>query len=180
MSYKFYAWWGRREESAEVCAQRMAQMLENLAAVHPVLSRWNKQAMTRKAANAPFCAMPPRLDELTRIFEKGRHYRDHPREPMLDMGFSISAWNGHDDDYGVSLAVHAGAYTDRPPDPNNVRLDLHHPTAADADFINASVLKKMNLAVAEAWQPSWAVVETWADKGETKDAKGFPLRPWGG
>ncbi|HLI12918.1 MAG TPA: Imm52 family immunity protein [Alphaproteobacteria bacterium] len=181
MSHRFWAFWGPRQESAEACARRMACMLEAFVAVHSVLSRWNKMAWTRKAADTPFCAMPPRIDELTKIFEKGKYYTDkRPRKPIEDLGFSVSAWNGHDDDCGVQLTVGAGKYTDSTSEPNSVQMELRRACAGNADFISAPIMKKMTHAVVEAWQPNWAALKNNDYTGATTDFRGFPLRPWGG
>jgi hypothetical protein len=67
------AYWGVRQESAEACARRLAVMLEGLAAANPAFGRWNRGAHSREAATAPWCSMPPRIAELTRIFERGRN-----------------------------------------------------------------------------------------------------------
>jgi len=56
--YHIWVSWRHRLETAIECARRLAHMFEGLAAAHPCFARWNKQAETRKAANAPFCAMP--------------------------------------------------------------------------------------------------------------------------
>jgi hypothetical protein len=53
--------WRSRLESANACADRLALMLTGLAAVHPLLARWNKRAETRLESSKPFCAMPPRI-----------------------------------------------------------------------------------------------------------------------
>jgi len=35
--------------------------------------------------------MPPDVDELTTVFEKGREFKDVPREPWPEMGCRVSA-----------------------------------------------------------------------------------------
>lgn len=36
------------------------------------------------------------------------------------------------------------------------------------------------IAVTEAWEADWGVVETWDYKSKRRDASGQLLRPWGG
>ncbi len=73
--------WEARPEGTRSCALRLARMLEGLAKAHRAFARWNKQAYPRAAANQPPWTMPPDVEELTRVFEKGRQYKDAPQGP---------------------------------------------------------------------------------------------------
>jgi hypothetical protein len=65
-------------------------MLDGLANAHPAFGRWNKQANTRAAANTLAWIMPPDIEELTQVFEKGRQYKDVPRISLArDEGIGI-------------------------------------------------------------------------------------------
>jgi hypothetical protein len=152
--YKIEVSWGRRPESPEACAERLAEMLSRLAEIHPTLVRWYKKAMSRAAANRPFCTMPPQRKELARALVKGRYFTDQPREPMPDLGYSVSAWNGHDDDRAAGLNVHTGAYGVHRSEPNDVVLSFA-PPGADADLFETLLL-----AIALPWQADWGVVRT--------------------
>jgi hypothetical protein len=178
MSYKLWARWGPRPESTAVCAARLARMFTNLAETHPAFAHWNRKANSRAAANKPFCAMPPNLEELTGIFEKGRHFKDDPPDPWPEMGYSVHAWNGRDDACGVSLSVHAGSYGH--PEPNSVYIQIRSVQSGNVNFINTAVLARALVAITEAWDANWGVIETWDYKGRKEDANGQLLRPWGG
>jgi hypothetical protein len=155
-------------------------MFTGLAEAHPAFAHWNRKANSRAAANKPFCAMPPNVDELTEIFEKGRRFKDVPREPWPELGYSVYAWNGRDDACGISLDVHAGSYSLQRPEPNSIFLQLHGAQPGNEDFINAKALTRTLIAIAEAWDANWGTVETWEYKGKKRDADGQLLRPWGG
>lgn len=155
------AYWGSRPESARDCAVRLSRMLEGLARAHPAFGRWNKKANSRAAANQPAWAMPPVVDELIRVFEKGRQYKDVPRVLWPEMGYRISAWNGCDPPYGISMSVHPGGYGDHPVFPNTIDVSLNRAGADNADLTCVAALKPALLAVANAWEPDYAVVVPW-------------------
>jgi hypothetical protein len=123
--------------------------------------------------------MPPSITELTKIFEKGRRFKEVSREPWPERGYSLGAWNGRDDANGVSLDVHAGSYGG-PVEPNSIFLQLPDVQSGNEDFINAAVLTRVLIAIAEAWEANWGVIESWDYKGRRRDADGQLLRPWGG
>ncbi len=152
------AHWRARAESAAECAVRCARMLEGLAAAHPAFAHWNRKAWSRAAAFKPAWAMPPDIGELTRVFEKGRQYKDVPREPWPEMGYSVSAWNGQEDPYAVSLGIRPGGYSVYRPFPNHLDLALRRAGLGNADLISVAALKPALLSVASAWDPDYAVV----------------------
>ena len=155
------AYWQPRMESAHECAGRLSRMLDGLAKTHPALAHWNKKANTRAAANKPAWTMPPDTEELTAVFENGRQYKDVPRDPWPEMGYSISAWNGRNRPYGASLSVRPGVYADWIPFPNTIDLRLNPAAPENADLISVAVLKPALLSVATAWEPDYAVVVSW-------------------
>jgi hypothetical protein len=159
MAYKLRIAWPAREESAGACAVRLAQMLEAFAQIHPAFGRWNKQAWTRDAANLPAWRMPPEVDELTRVFEEGRAYKDKPRKPWPEAGYFVSAWNGLDGLCGASLGVNPGSH-DHPnmvfPNWVNLRVDKRNPQLGSAD-----VLRSALLGAVSAWEPHYGSVVTW-------------------
>lgn len=168
------AYWGSRQESPRDCAIRLARMLEGLAKAHPAFSQWNKQANSRAAANKPAWAMPPDLDELTMVFQKGRQYKDRPRTLWPEIGYRLSAWNGRDPPYGTSLSVTPGSYVESRSLPNTIDLSLDRASLDNADFISASVLKPALLSVANAWEPDYAVVVPWTYWPQVFGDDGYP------
>ena len=149
--------WGARLEDAQACAERLAMMLSALARLHPAFARWNEQGYSRAAANRPFCAMPPRVDEFTRIFEKSYLSPGGPSD-----GFALSAWNGQDPPHGVSISVFVGSDSKYMIFPNHPRINLPQYEPANADLINIGVLKPALLAFAAAWNPDCADISPWA------------------
>lgn len=155
------AYWRPRRESTHECAVRLGRMLDGLAKAHPAFAHWNKKAYSLAAADKPAWAMPPNVDELVDVFEKGRQYKDVPRDPWPEMGYSVSAWNGLDRPYGSSLTVRPGSYGDWIPFPNTVGLSLNPAGPGNSDLINVVTLKPALLSVAMAWEPDYAVVVPW-------------------
>lgn len=152
-------YWENRQETALECATRLARMLDRLARINPAFARWNKQAMTRAKANVPFCVMPPQIDELATVFERGIFRKDvPPRQPWPELGFSLSAWNGRNDSHGLSFRVHAGAYASHLPCPNELELHLPHRNDENADLANPAMISTILKQLIAAWQPRWGGV----------------------
>lgn len=156
--YELQTYGVSRAESTQACAIRLARMLNGAAAIHPAFRHWNRQGYTETEWNVPFCTMPPRVEELTAIFEKGRHYTDVSHELMPQLGYSASAWNGDEGPHGVAMRLHVGSYVDFWGFPNQINLDLDSLVSGNADLICAETLKALLLVVVEAWEPSWASV----------------------
>jgi len=181
VSYKLYAFWKARPESPESCAQHMARMFEELAAIHPAFSRWYEQTMDLvPPPDKPFCTMPPRVEELAAKLYAGRHIADASGEVMPQLGYSISAWNGNRGSQGLALLMNFGAYTERMTEPNRFNFNFHKLEPGNESLLNAKVLEKVLLAVVSAWDADWGVIETWGYEGRLKNADGQLFRPWGG
>jgi Immunity protein 52 len=155
------AYWRPRPESTRDCAVRLARMLEGLVKAHSAFSHWNKQAYSQAAANKPAWHMPPHIDELTTVFEKGRQYKDRPRVLWPEMGYSVSAWNGIERPHGATLRIRSGGFTSSRFFPNTVDLKVNRAGPDNTDLISSAVLKPALLSVATAWGPDYAVVVPW-------------------
>ena len=158
---EIYAYWGSRPESTSACAARLARMIEELRSVHPAFERWLHKGLTAKQWNKPLCSTPPKTEELTQVFEKGRFYTDVGHELMADLGYSVSAWNGRRDGYGCSFHCRPGGWGLPRYFPNSFSLDLHTRTMANADFINAAVFGATLRAIVTAWDADWGRVYEW-------------------
>lgn len=155
--YRLETYGAPRQETAEECAARLAQMLSGLAALHPAFARWNQQAMTRQDADTMFCAMPPKIEELTQIFESGRHFTDRePRRPISELGYSVSAWNGADGATEMSMSLSVGSYDRARFFPNHVEMNFRRSEPANATLVNEACLREVLRVVVAAWNPSWA------------------------
>ncbi len=158
-TFQIQIYWGNRQETAQECAARLATMLGGLAQTNAAFAHWNKKTMTPSKANAPFCAMPPRIQELATIFERGIARKDDPaRTPWPEVGFFISAWNGHNDSHGLSFIVHAGGYASHLPCPNWVELHLPRRDGQNADLVNPATISAILKQLITAWEPRWGGV----------------------
>jgi hypothetical protein len=159
--FRVEAYWQPRPASTRDCAVRFAAMLDGLAKLHAAFTCWNKKAWSRAAANRPAWSMPTDVDELAAVLEKGRVYKDKPRQLWPEMGYRVSAWNGRDGTSGASLSVNAGAYSNHPRFPNTVDLVLKAAGPDNAALICAGVLKPALVSLATAWEPDYGVVASW-------------------
>lgn len=168
------AYWRPRAESTHDCAVRLARTLDGLSKAHSAFSCWNRQAYSRAAAYKSAWTMPPDVDELTAVFEKGRQYKDRPRIPWPEMGYSVSAWNGRDRPYGATLSARPGGYGPSRSLPNTVDLGLKRAGPDNTDLICTAVLKPALLSVATAWEPDYAVVVPWTYWPQVFGDGGYP------
>ena len=176
--YQLSVSWGPRAERMSACATRFVVMLEKLAAEHSTLASWFKQARTRATAFESFCIMPPRQAELEEILHRGRQFTSGSRELIPELGYSVAAWNGQDEPYELSFHVRPGGYNPQLLYPNEVCIPTLRP--GNRELLNAVVLKRILLTIADCWDADWSVVETWDYQGKTLDAQGRPLLPYGG
>lgn len=177
MTFQLDVRWGPRSEPVSTCAARFAQMLVALAAIQPSLSDWRKKAKTRAAAYQAFCTMPPPPSELERVLLSGRHFASGSGELMPDLGYSVSAWNGLNKPRGLSLGLRVNVAYEPWLYPNDVTIEG---LGLANDLVDASLLKRVMLAIAECWDADWGVVKTWDYKGLILDENGKPLLPYGG
>jgi hypothetical protein len=177
MNYHLTVRWAARDEPLTSCAMRMARMLNELAAIHPNLMDWRRQAKTKAAAYQRFCAMPPSLPELESILHHGRHFTSASHELSPELGYSAAAWNGLDEPQSLSLHVSVGGYYHRWLYPNHIEIEGLSPGNA---LVDATLLKNVLLTIAKCWDADWGVVETWEYKGLTVDSNDKPLVPYGG
>jgi hypothetical protein len=150
-TYDLGCHWGPRLEDAPTCAERLAFMLKGLATLHWAFAHWQKQGDSSSAANRPFCTMPPRIAELTKIFQQNPITEDFPED-----GFCTSAWNGQDSSRGVGLTLFVGSNEIFPTFSNDVSLTFYPQEAANTDLVNAAVLRAVLLVSVAAWNPNWA------------------------
>ena len=87
-AHKLYVGWRARPGKHSACAVRLARMLQGLAKAHPAFAPDKGHGA---AADKSAWVMPPDINELTEVFEKGRQYRDVPREPWPELGDPVAA-----------------------------------------------------------------------------------------
>ncbi|HYM32226.1 MAG TPA: Imm52 family immunity protein [Candidatus Cybelea sp.] len=179
-THTLVAYWGPREETARECANRLAHMIDDLAALHPAFARWMNKAYTLEEAYSPFCKMPPVLDELTVKFEQNRHTYDDPRDPIRELGFSLAAWNGLNRPQGVSLSVQAAAFVVTRPYPNHASMQFAPRGSGNEDLIAAANMESAMRIMVAAWQPVWMGLSSAAYGRHLTDYKGPTKHPWAG
>jgi hypothetical protein len=151
--YHLVVRWRARPENAASCAVRLGRALASLVNAHWAFAQWNVKAPSRTAAGKPAWEMPPKSEELTRVFDDNKRHKDATGELWPEMGYVVSAWNGLDRPYAASLAVWSGAYGDWIALPNHVDLDLSPAVAENADLMSTAVLKQLFIGLATAWEP---------------------------
>lgn len=156
------AYWSQRKESRSECAARVVKLLDDIS-FEPSLQTWFLKAKSEKQAKAS------RIDKSASAIESllQTNDRDTDGEPIPDLGFSFSVWNG-DRVGSVSLDVHCGAYSKFAG--NYALLKFSARTIADEDRVRFESLLKIFVSV---WEPDNAIVSS------TEDLAGAPgKKPW--
>jgi len=167
------AYWGERAESRSQCAERYAKLLE-LLQNDPHLSRW---FFLGGSARKPPKPVPTDSRQLEAHLET--HNRDTDKTPIVELGFSLTIWNGKEDETCARLAVSCGGFGY--PTRNTAILDMpeckYPPSAHLEDY--RTVLQ----SIIDCYDPDKAVVsslprmkkytpETWSYNGYLNYKKG--------
>lgn len=173
-SYDLWVYWGRRGDDARTCAHRLATMLTGLQTIHLTFERWFHKGYSLAQSFRPFCTIPPDLDALAAIFEKGRFMTDvRPRRPIPELGYSVGAWNGRNEEDGVSFHLMVGSTSDHKVFANTINISLEAGSLSVDNFDN--VLR----AVVLAWDADWATLSDWNYENPIKDPpEGAPRPPF--
>lgn len=106
------AYWGNRKESVRACAERLERFVTDIQASDPSFSRWFRKGRTLKGAHS---AIDMSVDEIQFLLKTNN--RDDNGQPIQELGFGFSAWNGE----RCSLAAQMGSFSS--PTPNSVLLE---------------------------------------------------------
>lgn len=152
-SYYAGAYWGPRKESPEECARRAAVFLNLLAPAEPFLAHWYLPARSRKDARR-HPLTPPDVSILSELFRRGVN-RERGGPAFEELGFHVGLHNGgaaYDD---AGLRIRCGDFGGATP--NSCVLSLPSRGSNAERVVTAPVLAEVLRAMAQAWEPEWAV-----------------------
>lgn len=148
-------YWPARFESAADCTRRVIRFFESLRNVDPLIAQWYGIGKNRSDW---FIAVSAEYDVVFNRLLAGRHLDDVAREPIDGLGFSLSLWNGDEDDrFHLSISCgHDSRYV-----PNVVLLELPNPSERCAHLLTLTALTRLLRAFVDPWEPSWGRVTSW-------------------
>ncbi len=149
MTYFIGAYWGRREESRQACAKRLADFMHGMAEQGPALSRWFKKGSSRKASLVELPRDPEGLGPLLKT-----NQRDIGGDAIAELGFNFAAWTGRDVGTIASIAMTCGAYS--PAIRNSVVVSFDPTTEVPTSEFLQAILK----AAVAAFDPEDAVASS--------------------
>jgi hypothetical protein len=154
MSEQFYlgAYWGPRRESVEDCASRVVKTLHGLRECDEAFSRWYLPGKSR--SESLLREVEVNLDRIATYLASGQNHSDDGKDPIADLGFRVSFWNGGmDGGKAISLSFHCGSFSKF--SKNSVVIDL--PWHEDcASLLSGHNVSEYLSCVAKAWLPDWA------------------------
>lgn len=144
------AYWGPRPETVEGCADRLVRFLNALAGAHDLMATWFRTNPDQATAISPI-----RLDHesLRWLLLGGRSRRDDDRRPIDTLGYSAALWNGQQ----AAVGLRVGCGTSHPLLMNAVTVDLPEPQSAATVLYDLQVVRRAMIALADSWEPDWAV-----------------------
>jgi hypothetical protein len=137
------AYWSQRKESKESAAHRVAAFLKAIADCGDELMTWYSKGKSRSAA----LRTPIELEAESIASKLNPNRRDADRQPILDLGFRFSAWNGANASFSATI----GSWNQHVR--NAVVLDLGHDDQQTASFYRALIEEMVR-----AFEPDHAVV----------------------
>lgn len=151
--YKLKAFWRRRRESAESCAERLYRFMEAIKTCDDVFTKWYHLAGSRKEAlQKPIKTGD--MAEIRSLVEAGMNRYDVGNEPIYDLGFHVMIWNGGGSATSINLSVGCGLYSEVPGLGGN-GVTLHFPRELGR-LADPSVAVQVLLSAVKCWNPDWA------------------------
>lgn len=161
MAEPFYlgAYWGPRRESAEACAEHLADCIARLGACSELFERWYEKTDRKAAAKRSSVPLDP--GALRELILLGANRCDADGSPIEELGFSVGLWNG-DREAPIGLSVNCGGWTSTPGVLNAFVLDLPPllPGPA-AQLYGLDAARAIMRATVEAWEPDWATLTSY-------------------
>lgn len=171
----FYAgaYWGPRTEPVEQCADRLGRFLSLVAEAHPALRQWYGKGTSRKAARKP---IETTHTELVHLLERGRNRRDVGGQPIDELGFSVSMWNGGTPT--VALGATVGAAPQSAGILNHCLLDFPAPVDEGRELYAPEVAARVFQAIVTCWEPNWASLTSSSLRTIQHAPAGSPVIGW--
>lgn len=144
------AYWGKRKETRDECAKRIADLLQRLGQEHPALATWYQKGRSKGEALRNIVELS--ADSICRIFEM--HNRDTDGSQIEELGYRIGVWNGSNE-LPASFSASCGCYSDFVG--NSAVLDFD-PSWDDVKAMSSEQLRAMLVDFVEAIDPDKAVV----------------------
>jgi len=137
------AYWSQREESREAAAARIVAFLKAIGGHSKKFASWFGKARSRSAAlRSPLMLDPETVASKLRV-----NHRDADRQPIPELGFEFSVWNGRDTSFSTAI----GAFS-RHVD-NSVVLDI-----GGDNELGREAYRALLEEVVRAFEPEHAVV----------------------
>jgi hypothetical protein len=150
--------WRHRPETPLEAAARLSSLLRSLAEAHPSLAAWYKKSSRRPSLTA-ISAMPPTAEALEPFIKAGTQFKDMPREPWPELGFSVSAWNGALKGPSADFSLKIGAFDGKLAAFNRIEVGLSDVSAAES-LVSYAIVRRVVEAVADTMEPSCLDVTT--------------------
>lgn len=170
------AYWGRRPEGSESCAQRLLACLDALGRVSPeILGRWRPKG---RKLGATLTVPGISISELIGLLEAGADRRDVGGAVISELGYSWSAWNGMSTS-ASSLSVTCGASMSPTVVLNSFVLELPYPSdEGAAGFYRRACMVRLLAAITDAWTPAIAFVTSHALRSAQSLEPSQPVAGW--
>jgi hypothetical protein len=146
------AYWGKRPESIDACADRLIQFFGELSNCDMRLKTWFELGDSRIDALRRPVNFSNR-EFIRGLLESSQHRTDVGNKVVPDLGFLVGLWNGGNDSAEAGATISCGGYTRGLL--NSVVLDLPDEFASLAGLAG---LQDILAATAKAWSPDWAGV----------------------
>lgn len=147
------AYWDARPADIDSCADSLAQFLDRLAAIDPLLAGWRNKGRSKREALAETVVTTEHADLVARL-HAGVNRRDDNQEPIEELGYLVGWWNGQDSKNAVNLSVTLGVTSSRVQ--NHVVINLPDPQAAPNLYTAAKALEILH-ALIDVFTPDTAV-----------------------
>jgi hypothetical protein len=106
MAHFVGAYWGKRRESRQACADRLEAFIRAISTQDATLSQWFKKTASRRS---PLVKLPNRGELLAPLLKTNQ--RDVTGDAIPELGFNFAAWSGRESGMVASLAATCGGYS---------------------------------------------------------------------